>query len=173
MSSHDPGPPAPPPGPPPSEFYASLPRKRIAAGALFFNQLGELLVVKPTYRDGWLVPGGTIEADESPRSGCDREVREEIALDRPVRRLLCVEWNAADPPQNEVVMFLFDGGELDDDVIEQIRLPAHELSAHRFVSTDDVDAWLVPRLARRVTAALTALDGPAVYLDDGVELDRH
>ncbi len=38
---------------PSREFYESLPGKRMAAGALFFNQAHEVLIVKPVYRDEW------------------------------------------------------------------------------------------------------------------------
>jgi hypothetical protein len=38
----------------------------MAAGALFFNHRDEILILKPTYRDDWLIPGGVVELDESP-----------------------------------------------------------------------------------------------------------
>ncbi len=37
-------------------FFATLARKRMAAGALFFDAAGRIYLVKPTYRAGWLIP---------------------------------------------------------------------------------------------------------------------
>lgn len=52
-------------------YYASLPRSRGAAAALLLDDLGRVLLVKPTYSEGWYLPGGVIEADESPcRRAC-------------------------------------------------------------------------------------------------------
>lgn len=44
-----------------TEFYNSLLKKQIAAGVLFFDNKGELLIVKPSYKNHWSVPGGVIE----------------------------------------------------------------------------------------------------------------
>lgn len=63
------------------EYYKTLPKKRMAVGVLFFNSNNELLIVKPSYKSGWSIPGGVIEQDESPRMGFIREVKEEIGLD--------------------------------------------------------------------------------------------
>ena len=48
-------------------FITSLPTRRLAAGALIRNEEGELLVVKPNYKDGWILPGGTVESGEAPK----------------------------------------------------------------------------------------------------------
>ncbi|MEO0768780.1 MAG: NUDIX hydrolase [Cyanobacteria bacterium J06649_4] len=47
----------------------------MGAGGLFFDSEGRLLILKPTYRNDWLIPGGVVEANESPRHACMREVR--------------------------------------------------------------------------------------------------
>ena len=47
-------------------FVASLPRRRLAAGALITDPDGSVLVAKPNYKDGWTLPGGTVEAGEAP-----------------------------------------------------------------------------------------------------------
>lgn len=48
------------------DFVHSLPRKRMAASMLFSNIEGEVLLVEPTYKQHWELPGGVVEADESP-----------------------------------------------------------------------------------------------------------
>lgn len=51
------------------QFLATLPRERIAAGALIRDQVGRICIVQPTYKPLWNFPGGTVEADESPSAG--------------------------------------------------------------------------------------------------------
>lgn len=46
-------------------FHCSLPTNRMAAGCVLRNVAGEILVVKPTYKDYWELPGGAVEHDES------------------------------------------------------------------------------------------------------------
>ena len=52
----------------PNDFTATLPRKRMGAGVLLSDELGRVLLVEPTYKPSWEVPGGVVEADESPRA---------------------------------------------------------------------------------------------------------
>ena len=73
-------------------LYEQLPKKRMAAGALFLNERQEILIVKPAYREFWLLPGGVIEDGESPRQACMREIREELGLEVWVEKLLCVDY---------------------------------------------------------------------------------
>ena len=149
-------------------YYESLPKKRMATGALFFNEEGHLLIVKPTYREYWLIPGGAIEEDESPRAGCIREVKEEIDLDIALERLLCVDYIARENEKNESVHFEFYGGVLTLEHIQAIRLPAEELSAYQFSPIEEALSLLSPRLARRIPACLQALKAQTTaYLENG------
>lgn len=43
-----------------------------AAGALIRDQQGRILLVEPTYKDHWEIPGGVIEVGETPSQGCAR-----------------------------------------------------------------------------------------------------
>jgi hypothetical protein len=38
----------------------------MAAGALFFDAADRILMVEPTYKDYWDIPGGYVETGESP-----------------------------------------------------------------------------------------------------------
>lgn len=143
---------------------AGLARVRAAAGAIFRDDAGRVLLVRPTYKDDWEVPGGAVEADESPLAGARREVHEELGFTFPVGRLLVVDWVAAEPPWDAGLMFLFDGGTLDAAAVARIVLPPAELSSFAFVPPAELDGRLRPRLARRVRAALS---GGAVYLEAG------
>jgi 8-oxo-dGTP diphosphatase len=58
------------------DFTATLPRKRMGAGALLTDDRGRLLLVEPTYQPYFEIPGGAVEADESPHTAVVRELQE-------------------------------------------------------------------------------------------------
>jgi phosphopantetheine--protein transferase-like protein len=154
-------------------FWASLDRKRNGAAALLSDPAGRLLVVEPTYEPGWTLPGGAVDAGESPRQACEREILEEVGLRRRVGRLLAVEWRRSLPPRGESMLFVFDGGTISADEAAAIALPADELSAHAFVAADEAVARMGTRAKRRrVRVALAALAaGTVAWLDDGTVVD--
>lgn len=143
----------------------SRPGKRQGAGALIRDTHGRVLIVEPTYKDRWEVPGGAVEANESPRAACRRELSEELGVDLRVGRLLVMEWQGPEPERTESVMFLYDGGVLDG---ERIALAEDELRSYAFVAADDLGDHLVERLARRMRAGLLALNEERfVEMEDG------
>jgi 8-oxo-dGTP diphosphatase len=55
-------------------------RSYVAAGVLFFDDAGRILLVEPTYKDHWDIPGGYVETGETPAQAAVREVREELGM---------------------------------------------------------------------------------------------
>jgi ADP-ribose pyrophosphatase YjhB (NUDIX family) len=148
--------------------YNALPKKRMAAGALFLDKVGNILIVKPTYRQDWLLPGGSVEESESPRDACIREVKEELNLEMPLEQLLCVEYLSNDLQQTESVQFVFYGGRLSDIQISAIEIPAEELSEYRFSPFEEAERLLSRKLAKRLPYCLKALEiNVPIYLEDG------
>ncbi|MGR6973709.1 NUDIX domain-containing protein [Streptomyces cynarae] len=139
-------------------YIASLPRVLSGAAALFRDAEGRVLLVEPNYREGWALPGGTIESDdgETPRQGARRETLEEIGLDREPGRLLAVDWvhGTGRPP---LVAYLYDGGTLGEDDLKAIRLQEEELLSWRLVPREELTDYLPGALGRRVLAALDVL----------------
>ncbi|MFG2884234.1 NUDIX domain-containing protein [Streptomyces sp. NPDC048297] len=139
-------------------YIAGLPRVLAGAAVLFRDATGRVLLVEPNYRDGWGLPGGTIESDEgeTPRRGARRETLEEIGLDREPGRLLAVDWvpGAGRPP---LVAYVYDGGVLTDTELKAIRLQEEELLSWRLVPREEITAHLPGALGRRVLAALDVL----------------
>ena len=152
---------------PRAEYLASLPKKRMAAGALIRDEYGNILIVKPIYRADWLIPGGHVEANESPRVAAIREIVEEIGLDIQVSRLLAIEYQHAYADTSESLQFLFDGGVLTPAQIEDIKLPADELSEWRFVPVDTALQLLAPKLAQRIKLVCDHPD-QTLYSEEGV-----
>jgi ADP-ribose pyrophosphatase YjhB (NUDIX family) len=48
------------------KYYESLPRKLMAAGVIFRDERDRILLVEPNYKPDWEIPGGIVEAGESP-----------------------------------------------------------------------------------------------------------
>lgn len=138
-----------------------------AAGALFVDDEGRVLIVEPTYKARWEIPGGRIERGESPREACHRELRDELGLHLPLGRLLVVDW--APYVREERVRFVFDGGTLTPDQLDAIELAPEELASWAFLPAQEMFVMMEPRLVRRVTAALAAREsGDTVYLEHGL-----
>jgi ADP-ribose pyrophosphatase YjhB (NUDIX family) len=147
-------------------FYDKLPKKRMGAGALFLDEAGRLLLVNPTYKPQWEIPGGIVEVNESPRRACEREIREELGLVKTLERLLSITYTAPRPQRSEGLMFIFWGGRLTADEITQIRLPAQELSEFRFVDLAEALTLLTVALGERVRQSLAIVDGErTLYLE--------
>jgi 8-oxo-dGTP diphosphatase len=58
-------------------------RFTVTAGAIVFNEKGDVLLLKHRFRpgSGWGFPGGFLTAGEQPIDGLRRELREEIGLE--------------------------------------------------------------------------------------------
>jgi 8-oxo-dGTP pyrophosphatase MutT (NUDIX family) len=142
-------------------------RPFLAAGVLFFDAAGRVMLVRPTYKSGWDIPGGYVERDESPLAACRREVREELGIAPTIGRLLVVDW-APHSDEGDKVLYVFDGGEVTSDDLAALRLDPDELAESAFHTIEDAPDVLVPRLARRVEAAVTARrEGLTLYLEHG------
>ena len=146
-----------------------LPRIPASAGALIFDDGGRLLVVNPTYKAHWTIPGGIMEANgETPWEACRREVREEVGLVVEQGRLVAVDFLRPKPAKPGGMRFLFDCGVLPAAVLGSIVLQEEELSEHRLVEPAMALELLSGPLRRRVGAALRVLDrNECVYLEDG------
>jgi len=143
-----------------------LPAIPAAAGAMIFDDRGRLLILKPTYKSGWTVPGGVMESDgETPWQACQREVREETGLEVGSARLACVDWHPAGHRSPAGIRFMFDCGVLSDEVLARITLQAEEIAEHKLAPVPEALRLLRGPLRRRVKAGLEHKE--AVYLEDG------
>jgi len=141
-----------------------------SAGALIFDPDGRLLILKPTYKSGWTIPGGVMEADgETPWEACRREVREECGLEVHRGRLICVDFRRPRPGRRGGVRFLFDCGAVDRAQLNAVVLQPEEISEHRLEPLPAALTMLRGPIRRRVKAASRAKGraGGLIYLEDG------
>jgi 8-oxo-dGTP pyrophosphatase MutT (NUDIX family) len=137
-----------------AEGNAKQARKRVATDVLITDSAGRVLLVDPTYKPDWDMPGGMVEANEPPRRAGERELREELGLDLQLGRLLYLEWVPPQGPWDDMLMFIFDGGTLDEQAVANLRLADGELGRFAFVSVDEARELLRPYVWERLRRAV-------------------
>ncbi|MEV5937970.1 NUDIX hydrolase [Streptomyces sp. NPDC051994] len=146
---------------------AKMAHPRMAAGVLFFDDEARVMMLETTYKDYRDIPGGYVETGESPLAACLREVYEELALDVPIGRLLAIDW-APSAREGDKVLYLFDGGILSQVDQQHIRLQSDEIASYGFFPVSEIEDLTIPRLSRRVRAAVSAREsGTTAYLEHG------
>ena len=148
---------------------AELPALPVSAGALVFDRTGRLLILKPTYKSGWTIPGGVMEADgETPWDACRREVAEECGLHISAghrARLACMDFRRPRPGRPGGIRYLFDCGAFGGAELAGIVVQPEEVAEYRFVDLPTALTMLRKPIRRRVRAGTR---GKAFrYLEDG------
>ena len=125
---------------------------RVAAGVLFRDDAGRVLLVKPTYKTGWEIPGGYVERGESPLAAAIREVAEELGADLDVAELLVLDW-APHPAEGDKLLFIFRGRTLNQADLDRLQLDTAEIAEAQFFPVEQLAELMPDRLARRVAEA--------------------
>lgn len=149
---------------PNKDILNSLPRKRNAVGLLIFKE-DKILVVKPTYKSTYLVPGGIVETLESLADAANRECSEEIGVKPELLRLLVVDYKSGNQNIGDAIHFLFSSKLQSNDLI---KIDNKEIESFLWVSPEDAYQMLEPQLAKRVAAGLEAIKrNHTVYCENG------
>jgi 8-oxo-dGTP diphosphatase len=147
------------------ELEFVLPTIPASAGALIRGRKSRLLILKPTYKGGWTIPGGIVEVGESPWGACRRETKEECGLAVTTGRLACVDFLHPRPGRPGGMRFLFDCGVFDDAVLDTVVIQPIEIAESRILPIDTALSLLSGPVRRRVRAAWKAKR--VRYLEDG------
>lgn len=125
------------------------------------------MLVKPTYKNFWDIPGGYVEPGESPANACSREIFEELAIQPRIGSLLVTDW-APTAEEGDKILFVFDGGQLSPEQHASIRMPDAELDRYEYVTPEDLPRFTIERLVLRLGAALDARRNHVpTYLEHG------
>jgi 8-oxo-dGTP diphosphatase len=147
-----------------AEGNARQPRKRVAADVIVRDHDDRLLLVNPSYKPDWDLPGGMAEANEPPIEAAARELREELGVSIEIGPLLCVDWIPPHGPWDDTIVFVFDGGVLSRARIDSLQITDDELAAFRFCPRQEAAELLRPYVWQRAESALDALrTGRAQY----------
>ncbi|MFD2795679.1 NUDIX domain-containing protein [Promicromonospora vindobonensis] len=139
------------------EYLRKLPHKRMAAGVLL-RYGDEIVLVEPTYKDAWEIPGGVVEADESPWFAAERELKEELGLVRENMPVLLVDYVPRTPDGvPEGLLWIFDGGSLSESEREHLgSADQNEVRSVRLLSVDEASQRTSGPLALRLRVAFDA-----------------
>jgi ADP-ribose pyrophosphatase YjhB (NUDIX family) len=152
---------------PPVQIGTGQAHKRVAADVLIRDNAGRILLVDPTYKPDWDLPGGMAEANEPPRVAAARELREELGLTIVVGRLLAIEWAPPHGPWDDHIMFVFDGGTLTAERAAGLRPIDAELARLEFVPLAEAAARLRSDVWQRLQRAHTALGTDLIDYHEG------
>ncbi|MCT2592976.1 NUDIX hydrolase [Streptomyces sp. N2-109] len=142
---------------------AEPPRRRVGAVVLVRDPAGAVLMVKPRYKRGWILPGGGAHEGEPITHAAARELCEETGLVLPLTHLIALDQVPAseDGTSAEGINVVIDGGILTAAQAADVTVPtaaAHELAATAWVPLQHLAAHTEPYQERRIRAAVHATD---------------
>lgn len=152
-----------------AEGNAKQARKRVAADVLIRDKSERILLVNPTYKEYWDLPGGMAESNEPPRKAAERELEEELGLAITVGRVLVLDWIGPHGPWDDQLMFIFDGGILTGDQVEGLRIIDPEISEFTMMAFEEAHRRLRPDMAKRLARARHALSSGATDYSEAPE----
>jgi 8-oxo-dGTP diphosphatase len=146
---------------------AALPRTRVIAHALFRDTEDRILVLAVSYKEDWELPGGIVERHEPPRRGAEREVLEEIGLERTLGQPLLVDWLPPYLGWDDAVEFIFDGGVLTPDEVAAMRLNDGEIRSAHWLTAAEAAERVTPLAARRLLWLDEVRPTTTTYFEEG------
>lgn len=149
---------------PEANHVSNLDRKQVAAGVLFRASGSRVLLVEPAYKPTWEIPGGAVEAGESPWVAAGRECAEELDLRGALGGLLLIDHVSGCACRPEGMRFVFDGGSITDEDVSMARVAAGEIRSVGLYTSEQVRDKVRPLLADRIDVALAAFEEGAVAL---------
>lgn len=150
------------------EYVRSLHRRRMASGVLFRDRVGRVLLVEPSYKQHWDIPGGSVDEGEAPWATAAREVREETGIERPLGRLLVLDHVTDDGRMPEGLAFIWDGGLVTEEEVEGLPLTDPEIVSAGLYTLEEAAAKVKPVLGARLATAVEAAEtGRLVLCEDG------
>lgn len=156
---------------PPEEFYALLPKKRTAALVFYPCAHNTVLIVEPNYRPEWLLPGGSVEKDESLLAAAKRESIEEIGFEKVTNQLLVVNYIKTIGYKSETIHFVFKGENLIEEDMQRIKLEENELKSFRCATLEEAEKIVSKALRLMLPYAFKALEtGSTEYIEGETEI---
>lgn len=147
------------------------PRKRLIAHALVLDAAGRVLLCETSFKPDFELPGGIVEPNESPRTGLEREIVEELGAPLTVGRPLLVDWLRPYLGWEDALELVFAAEQVSDAEAAALVPDGQEIVALHWVAPDVVSGVMTPFGADRVLTALRALsEGTTLYSEGGQTL---
>ena len=131
-----------------SVFFATLPRKTVAAAAIVRHPDGGVLIVHDSFKNHWTIPGGVVDADEDPRTAAVRETREEAGLDVHTTGPLGI-FHGRFPDRQVFVFAATPVGDVDPRPVH-----THEIDGARWVPLEEAYRVVAPHTAAQIRRSL-------------------
>ena len=148
------------------DVYEDLDKRASSANVIIEDGNGRLLVVKAHYKPYWSLPGGWIDADETPRVAAARELNEEIGIAVQPTELELASVIERGSRQALTHLFVFRlSRSIDSDI--QITFDDGEIVEYDWVTRDDIRTKRDDRHYNRAPKNW-ASDTPASYLESMV-----
>lgn len=77
-------------------------------GICYDSETNSLLLVKHTYSEGWVLPGGGVEVGESVLTALKHELSEETGLELKSAKVLDIYHNSSISTRDHVIIFLVE-----------------------------------------------------------------
>ncbi len=152
---------------PHDEYLKTLSRRVTGVGVIMRNSLGEVLLEEPSYRDHWIIPGGMVDTEESPRVTGEREIQEETGIKVNLNKVISVMYLNSTADRPESLHFYFDGGVLTNDQISKLKVDNDEIVDFKFIKTKEIVNYTGENIANLLIKILDGLENnKMVYLEN-------
>jgi 8-oxo-dGTP pyrophosphatase MutT (NUDIX family) len=109
-------------------------------GICYNPKTNRILLVKHTYSEGWVLPGGGVEVGESMLTALKRELSEEAGLECTSTKVLDVYHNSSTSKRDHVVIYLVEDWQ-EDQAHERPKL---EIAETAWFKLDELPEGLTP-----------------------------
>ncbi len=150
---------------------AGLPTKRVICQGVLRDRDDRILLCELTYKPEWDLPGGVAERHESPATGLERELTEELGVDLAPVGLVTVNWLPAWRGWDDACVFVFDVGVVDAQIVDAMVLQQTEIRAVHWCTPRQVAEHAATATAR-LLARIQEATGVPPYLEDSVDGTR-
>lgn len=141
------------------EWLKSRSNKIVSAAGILTRDDGKFLLVKPSYKDEWLLPGGGVDEKEHPKQACIREFMEEVNLKVDIIGLELVSSKIFEYEETifESFNFLFEVSCRD---LSDLKLDGNEIVDFRWVDFDEAKTLMSGSWKKRLVFL-----GKGIYME--------
>ncbi|MCC5577451.1 NUDIX hydrolase [Microtetraspora sp. AC03309] len=139
------------------EWQHSLPRWHVGANALVQDQYGRILLVRPGRSRTWQLPGGQVDAHETPPEAAGRELGEETGLDLPVGPLIAISFEHPSPGWDHPTQIMLFHLGIVDSTTARLTARDPDIVEHRWAYPKEAEQLLGPARTERLRAGLLGL----------------
>ncbi|GAA4224165.1 hypothetical protein GCM10022254_03020 [Actinomadura meridiana] len=122
-----------------------------ATHAVLIDPRGFVLLVNPSYKKRWHLPGGYVHEGELPSTGLAREILEELGISPhlpPAPSVIAWAPHAGDR------LLLYYAAKLTPQQARDMRTNGHEIIGFQWCNEGALDEWLHPAVAERIRLTL-------------------